>query len=71
MNYKYDSAAIARALKMKRGELGWSLDKLSAEIEVGASTLCRVENGLDCSIYTFTKICAWLEMPPGAFFKEQ
>lgn len=70
MKIEFDSAAFSKAVKMKRGESGVGLEKLSAMIDVGASTIHRAERGRDCSIETFTKLCSWLAIQPGEFFKE-
>lgn len=69
MKTKFDGAAFSKAVKMKRAESGIGLESLSAMIDVGASTIHRIERGRGCSRETFTKICDWLQTPPGVFFK--
>lgn len=70
MKTKFDGAAFSKAVKMKRAESGIGLERLSAMIDVGASTIHRIERGRGCSVETFTKLCSWLEKEPGEFFKQ-
>lgn len=67
---KFDADKFSKTLKKKRAEAGLSLLKLSALTGVGDVTIMRMERGEIPQIKTFTKICQWLEIQPGEFFKE-
>lgn len=65
---EFDAKRFADAVKARRG--GAKFRETAKEIGTSAATLLRVEKGKSCETETFTKLCAWLETPPGAFFKD-
>ncbi|HZD13807.1 MAG TPA: hypothetical protein VE196_01445, partial [Pseudonocardiaceae bacterium] len=47
---------------------GQSLRQAAAEARVSFSTMSRVEAGAQPDLASFTRLCAWLGMPPSRFF---
>lgn len=58
-------AQLGQLARKERGARG--LRETALEIGVSPATLMRVENGRTPDVATFGKLCAWLEIPPGAF----
>ncbi|MBY8882715.1 helix-turn-helix domain-containing protein [Actinacidiphila acidipaludis] len=63
---QFDIAELGRMLKDQRGSL--SLRQAAAEAGVSFSTFTRVEAGAQPDLATFTRLCAWLQVPASRFF---
>lgn len=63
---RLDIAQLGRLVRERRGKL--SLRQAAADAGVSFSTLSRVEAGSQPDLASFTALCAWLRMPPSAFF---
>jgi transcriptional regulator with XRE-family HTH domain len=63
---RLDVAQLGRLLRERRGKL--SLRQAAADAGVSFSTMSRVEAGSQPDLASFTALCAWLRMPPSAFF---
>lgn len=61
-----DITHLGAMLRERRGPL--SIRQAAAEADVSFSTLARVEAGAQPDLATFTRLCAWLGVPPGQFF---
>lgn len=61
-----DLAQLGAMLRVRRGSL--SLRQAAAEAGVSFSTLTRVEAGAQPDLASFTRLCAWLGVPPSEFF---
>lgn len=46
-----------------------SLREAAKEVGINHSVLTRVENGQTPAITTLIKICVWMEVNPGKYFK--
>ncbi|HVW27938.1 MAG TPA: helix-turn-helix transcriptional regulator [Polyangiaceae bacterium] len=63
---RLDIAGLGELLRERRGRL--SLRQAAADAGVSFSTFGRVESGSQPDLVTFTKLCAWLGLPPSRFF---
>ncbi|MGN6204681.1 helix-turn-helix domain-containing protein [Humibacter sp.] len=63
---RFDTAGLAQLLRERRSRL--SLRQAAAEAGVSFSTFSRVEGGSQPDLVSFTKLCAWLGLPPSQFF---
>ena len=68
---KYDAERLAIELVTKRrGRQTLTMRQTAEQIGVSLRVVHKAETRKAVSEDSFTKICAWLEMQPGAFFKE-
>ena len=58
---------LGRLVRERRGAL--SIRQAAADAGVSFSTLARVEAGAQPDLATFTRLCAWLAVPPERFFR--
>jgi len=58
---------LGRLVRERRGAL--SIRQAAADAGVSFSTLARVEAGAQPDLATFTRLCAWLGVPPERFFR--
>jgi transcriptional regulator with XRE-family HTH domain len=63
-----DVKALHAALDAARTERGLSWRQLAREIEVSASTISRMANGLKPDVTAFAAMTTWLRMPAEAFY---
>lgn len=63
---RFNTAELGALLRERRGTL--SLRQAAAEADVSFSTFSRVESGSQPDLVSFTKLCAWLGLPPSHFF---
>lgn len=63
---RFDTTGLGQMLRERRGAL--SLRQAAAEAGVSFSTFARVEDGSQPDLVSFTKLCAWLGLPPSQFF---
>jgi len=63
---RLDLGRLAELLRERRGKL--SIRQAAHEVGVSFSTLSRVEAGAQPDLATFTRLCAWLGIPPSRFF---
>ncbi|TWF80028.1 transcriptional regulator with XRE-family HTH domain [Pseudonocardia hierapolitana] len=61
-----DVSQLGRLVRERRG--GQSLRLAASEAGVSFSTMSRVEAGAQPDLASFTRLCAWLGMPPSRFF---
>jgi transcriptional regulator with XRE-family HTH domain len=64
-----DVTALGTLVNQRRTEARQSLRQAAADAGVSFSTLSRVEDGAQPDLATFTKLCAWLGIPPSSFFR--
>lgn len=55
---------LGPALREKRGSRG--IREVAEEIGISSATLSRVENGKQPDLENFSRLCAWLQIDPGA-----
>lgn len=63
---RLDVTQLGRLLRERRG--AQSLRKAAASAGVSFSTMARVEDGAQPDLASFTRLCAWLGLPPSRFF---
>lgn len=63
---RLDVSQLGRLVRERRG--GQSLRAAAADAGVSFSTMSRVEGGAQPDLASFTRLCAWLGMPPSRFF---
>lgn len=63
---RLDLAQLSRLVRERRGRQ--SLRQAAAEAGVSFSTMARVEDGAHPDLASFTRLCAWLGLPPSYFF---
>ncbi|MEU1343268.1 helix-turn-helix transcriptional regulator [Streptomyces sp. NPDC005827] len=63
---KLDVDELGTLLRERRGKL--SLRQAATAAGVSFSTFSRVEGGAQPDLATFTRLCAWLSVPPSRFF---
>lgn len=63
---RLDVAQLGRLVHERRG--GQSLRQAAADAGISFSTMSRVEAGAQPDLASFTRLCAWLGMPPSRFF---
>lgn len=63
---RLDVEQLGDLIRERRGAL--SLRQAAADAGVSFSTFTRVESGHHPDLVTFTKLCAWLGLPPSRFF---
>lgn len=63
---RLDLSQLGVMLRERRGRL--SLRQAAAEAGVSFSTFSRIEAGAQPDLTSFTLLCAWLGVSPGAFF---
>jgi len=63
---RLDVGQLGRLVRERRGQQ--SLRRAAADAGVSFSTLARVEDGHHPDLASFTKLCAWLGLPPSRFF---
>ncbi len=51
---------ISECLKLYRNSREIGMRECAKEIGVSCATLCRIENGKNCDMASFTKLLAWL-----------
>ena len=61
-----DLQALGAMIRERRGSV--SLRQAAGEVGVSFSTLTRAENGAQPDLASYSKICAWLGVPPSRFF---
>lgn len=65
---KYDAEKLAIELVAhRRGRLMLNLREAASEIGVSHSVVQKAETRLPLSERSFLKICAWLQVEPGAY----
>lgn len=64
-----DVKSLHAALDHARGEKGLSWRQLAKELDVSASTLSRMVNGLKPDVSAFAAMTTWLKMPADNFFR--
>ena len=66
----FNSVLFAGAIRQKRAADKSGLREVVDLTGISPSTLSRLENGKDhdISMTTFTTLCNWLQLDPGAFF---
>lgn len=70
MENGYDAAKLAADVKAKR-KSGITTRQAAQQIGTTNGTVWRAENCKGLALETFIKICAWLEVSPGAYFKTE
>lgn len=65
----FDKKYFSERVKAKRWRERTSLREVSIETGVSAPTLSRMENENLPDIETFAKLCKWMKVNPGKFFK--
>ena len=63
---RLDVGQLGRLVQERRG--GQSFRRAAAEAGVSFSTMARVEAGAQPDLASFTRLCAWLGLPPSKFF---
>lgn len=63
---RLDVSQLGRLVRERRGSQ--SLRQAAAEASVSFSTMSRVEAGSQPDLASFTRLCAWLGLPPSRFF---
>lgn len=67
--YSFDQQKMIRAIRYKRLiSEPISTINLCKQIEIGRSTLHRLEAGHKIDMETFIKMCSYLELDPALFF---
>lgn len=64
-----DVKSLHAALDHAREEKGLSWRQLAKELDVSASTLSRMVNGLKPDVSAFATMTTWLKMPADSFFR--
>lgn len=64
-----DVKSLHAALDHAREEKGLSWRQLAKELDVSASTLSRMVNGLKPDVSAFAAMTTWLKMPADSFFR--
>ena len=64
-----DVKSLHAALDHAREEKGLSWRQLAKELDVSASTLSRMVNGLKPDVSAFATMTTWLRMPADSFFR--
>lgn len=64
-----DVRALHAALDAARTERGLSWRTLAKELDVSASTISRMANGLKPDVTAFAAMTSWLHMPAEAFYR--
>jgi transcriptional regulator with XRE-family HTH domain len=62
-----EQSQLGAMLRFRRGNR--SLRQVAKETGVSFNTLVRVESGQQPSLTSFTRLCAWLGIWPGEFFR--
>ena len=65
MPTQLDTEKFSYAIKLKRGSVG--LRQTAKDIDIGFTTLSRLELGHVPDVDTYIKICKWLEVPTETF----
>lgn len=70
MKFEFDAHRLGYCLKAKR--MAKKVNQAIASVEIGISqgSLSRAERRQEIGIETLNKICTWLNIPPGEFFKQ-
>lgn len=63
---RLDVSQLGRLVRERRGNQ--SLRQAAGDAQVSFSTMSRVEAGAQPDLTSFTRLCAWLGLPPGRFF---
>lgn len=63
---RLDVSQLGRLVRERRGDQ--SLRQAALDAGVSFSTLTRVEAGAQPDLASFTRLCAWLGVPPSKFF---
>lgn len=63
----FDISSLGELVRRRRGAL--SIRQAADEAGVSFSTLARVESGSQPDLATFTRLCGWLGVTPGQFFR--
>jgi len=63
-----DVKSLHAALDAARAEKGLSWRQLAKELDVSASTISRMTNGLRPDVTAFAAMTTWLRMPAEAFY---
>jgi len=64
-----DVVALHAALDAARGEKGLSWRQLAKELDVSASTISRMANGLKPDVTAFAAMTTWLNMKAESFYR--
>lgn len=64
-----DVKSLHAALDLAREEKGLSWRQLAKELDVSASTLSRMANGLRPDVSAFAAMTTWLRMPAESFYR--
>lgn len=64
-----DVKSLHAALDHSREEKGLSWRQLAKELDVSASTLSRMTNGLKPDVSAFAAMTTWLRMPAESFYR--
>lgn len=64
-----DVKSLHAALDHTREERGLSWRQLAKELDVSASTLSRMTNGLKPDVSAFAAMTTWLRMPAESFYR--
>lgn len=71
MKYEYDAAALAEAIvKRRRVKVRQTMREAATAAGVSLTVIYKAEAQARVSQKSFAKICSWLEIEPGEFFKE-
>ena len=63
---QFDHELFASCVKKQRN--GRSLRDIEALVVISADRLSRIERGAHPSIFTFARLCEWMEVNPCIFF---
>ena len=65
-SWDFDSARLAKLVRANRGER--SLRDVADSAGLSASSLSRIERGERPDLWSFLRLCDWLDMEPLEFF---
>lgn len=72
MKFEFDADKFAKDLIMKRRvDNRFEMRQVAGEAGVSAATIHRAETKETLSLESFTKICSWLQIEPGSYFKKE
>lgn len=63
----FDWQRFGQAVRLARLTAYLDLGALEHRTGVGASSLCRIENGKTCTPEAMLTLCAWLQIDPRSF----
>lgn len=70
MKWKFDAHKFGAALRDKRDAGKIRVRTAAAEIGCSQGSISRIERAQEVEIPIFLRVCDWLDIPPGEFFKQ-